>query len=85
MRLDVSASEGLDIAGCFEGTLRIWSGATGGNYLAFGPPGATAPVSIVDGPSGRIVFTTAIDDTATAADKAELQAILDSIQFEPAP
>jgi hypothetical protein len=42
-------------------------------------------VSIVEAPSGRIVFTTAVDDTATAGDQAELQAILDSIQFEQAP
>jgi len=84
-RLDVSTPQGLDVAGCFESTLRIWSGAAGGNYLAFGPPGETAPVSIVEAPSGRIVFTTAVDDTATAGDQAELQAILDSIQFEQAP
>jgi len=85
VRLDVSTPQGLDVAGCFESTLRIWSGAAGGNYLAFGPPGETAPVSIVEAPSGRIVFTTAVDDTATAGDQAELQAILDSIQFEQAP
>ena len=73
-RLDVSTPQGLDVAGCFESTLRIWSGAAGGNYLAFGPPGETAPVSIVEAPSGRIVFTTAVDDTATAGDQADFVA-----------
>ena len=83
--VDVSTPKGLDIDGCFEGIQRIWSGATGGNYLAFGAPGGTYPVSIVETPSGRIVIATGSDDTATAADKAELQAIIDSIQIEPAP
>ena len=84
VRVEVSTPKGLDIAGCFEGIQRIWSGATGGNYLAFGAPGGTHPVSIVETPSGRIVLSTGFDDTATAADKAELQSIVDSIQFETA-
>jgi hypothetical protein len=82
IRVDVSTPKGLDIAGCFEGIQRIWSGATGGNYLAVGAPSGTYPVSIVETLSGRIVFTTIHDDTPTAADKAEQQAIVDSIQID---
>ena len=85
LRLEVSVPKGLDVATCTDGIFRIWSDAFGENYLAFGPSSTTAPVSMVETSSGRIVFSTGFGDTATAADKAELQSIVDSIQIEAAP
>ena len=72
---------------CTPEVLRIWSGATGGNYLAFGvEPTGAARVDIVETSSGRIVLGPGGNwQKATATDKAELQAILDSIQIEPTP
>ncbi len=83
VRLDVSVPEGLDTAACVPEALRIWSDAAdNANRLAFGGPGTT-PIYIVETPSGRIVLGTGADPVATAPDKAELQAVLDSIDFEP--
>jgi glyoxylase-like metal-dependent hydrolase (beta-lactamase superfamily II) len=83
--VEVSVPAGLDTEACDPGALRIWSNAAeDGNYLAFGGPGTT-PVYIVETPSGRVVVDTGSAPEATAADLAELQAIVDSIQFESTP
>ena len=84
VRLDVSIPEGLDPAGCHPGFLRIWVDGRGGYLAGLGPTGKV-PVTIVEPSSGRMVIYTVNEPEATAADLAELQAILDSIQFEPAP
>jgi hypothetical protein len=84
MRLEVSVPEGLDVASCTLETLRIWSDADD-DYLTAGPPSYVTPVYIVETSSGRIVFRTGQEPEATAADLAELQGILDSIQIGPAP
>jgi hypothetical protein len=80
VRLEVSVPEGLDVASCTPDVLRIWHDADD-DYLHAGP----TPVYIVETSSGRIVFRKGNEPEATAADLAELQGILDSIQIEPAP
>jgi hypothetical protein len=84
--VEVSIPDGLDLTTCTNEVLRIWSDArANNNFLYFRGPG-TYLVYIVGGePSGRIVLTTGMAPEATAADLAELQAIIDSIQFEAAP
>ncbi len=88
LRLLITVPKGLDVAGCSPGALRIWSGATGGNYLAFGPAPTYEPATIdilETSSGGRIVLSAGSPGTPTATDQAELQAIVDSIQIEPAP
>jgi hypothetical protein len=85
--LQVGIPEGFDMAGCTDGIVRVWSNSTDQN-LAFteggnGRPGTS--VYIVQAASGRFVFGTGREPQTTAADLAELQAIIGSIQFEPAP
>jgi hypothetical protein len=84
MRLEISIPDGLDLAGCTDGTLKIWVDGSGSYFAGLGPTGS-APVTIVETPSGRMVIYTGSESGATASDLAELQAIIDSIQFEPAP
>ena len=81
-RLDIAVPQGLDMATCYESTVRVWTGA-GGNYLAFGPPSGAATINIVETPTGRIVLDWRNNPAATDADNAELDAIVASIQFEP--
>jgi hypothetical protein len=84
MRLDISIPDGLDVAGCTDGVLKIWVDGDESYLAGLGPTG-TAPVTIVETSSGRMVIYTGSESEATAPDLAELQAIIDSIQFEPAP
>ena len=84
MRLDLSIPEGLDLTECDDGTLKIWVDEAGSYLAGLGPTGST-PVTLVETSSGRVVFYTEEGAEATASDLAELQAIVDSIQFEPAP
>jgi hypothetical protein len=88
-RIEVSVPEGLDLGSCFEGILRIWTGSTGGNYLAFGedPTGryTATPVYLAQTPSGRDVFSFGHGPDATAADIAELDAVVGSIRIETEP
>jgi hypothetical protein len=82
VRLEVSVPAGLDMATCYESILRIWADPVG--YLAFGPPTGTGTIYVVETSSGRIVIgADGEEPQASAADLAELQAIVDSIQFEP--
>ena len=85
--LEVSVPAGLDVAGCIQGLLRIWTGAKSGNFLAWSatPSYQPATVYVVETSTGRIVFGPGpTGPDATAADVAERQAIIDSIQIEPA-
>jgi hypothetical protein len=84
MRLDVSIPEGFDLTECDDGVLKIWVDRAGSYLAGLGPNGST-PVTLVETLSGRMVFLTGNEAEATASDLAELDAIVDSIQFEPAP
>jgi hypothetical protein len=79
VRIDITAPEGLDIASCTDGRLRIWEDTPG--YLTVVEP-ETAPVYVVQTPSGRIVFGTGHGPEATEADLAELDAIVASIVIQ---
>lgn len=87
-RVQVSVPEGLDLATCREGILRVWT-APGFGYLAWAtdPTGSYEPASIhiAETPSGRVVFDFSHLTDATAADIAELDAIVGSMKVEPAP
>ncbi len=87
-RVEVSVPEGLDLATCYEQILRIWT-APGTGYLAFGgdPTGqyTPTPIYLAQTPSGRAVFDFGHAPDATAADVAELDAIVGSMVIEPAP
>ena len=63
--------------GIEPGVLQVWSG-----YFVLFPP-ESASVYVVDVGGGRAqVFVTRTRDDASAADRAELQSILDSISFQ---
>jgi hypothetical protein len=80
-RFEVSVPEGLDLAGCSIGRLQIWL-APPDWYLSFAEPTEVTTVLVVDGPSGRIVFTSGGFEDATDADLAELDAIIASMVIE---
>ena len=86
-RVEVSVPEGLDLGTCSNRVLRIWT-APGTGYLAFGgdPTGqyTPTPIYIAQTPSGRVVFDFGHAPDATAADVAELDAIVGSMVIEPA-
>ncbi len=82
--LEVSIPKELDVARCGDGFVRIWVDGSGSYLAGLGDDG-TAPVTIVEPSSGRMVIYMSDEREATAADLAERQAIIDSIQFEPAP
>jgi hypothetical protein len=81
VRLEISIPEALDLSQCYEDTVRIW---TGGSYLAFGPMprDVVAPIHIVETESGRVVFGWRDNPAASAADRAELDAIVRSMVIE---
>ena len=79
-RLEISAPAGLDVNECSIGSLQIWVDSGGTNYLA-GVGGEDVPVVtvyIADTPGGRLAFAPHHGD-ATAADIAELDAVIASI------
>jgi hypothetical protein len=82
-RLEIAVPQGLDMTTCYESSVRIWTGPSGGNYLAFGPPSGAATINIVESPTGRTVLDWRNNPAATDADNAELDAIVASIRFEP--
>jgi hypothetical protein len=78
VRVDITVPVGLDVAGCTDGRLRIWEDRAG--YLTLLQP-ETAPVFVLQTPSGRIVFGTGHGPEATDADLAELDAIIASMRI----
>ncbi len=80
-RLEISVPDDLDQTQCYEEIVRIW---TAGTYLAFGPEptGVVAPIHIVETAAGRIVFGWRDNPAASAADRAELDAIVASMVIE---
>ena len=79
MRLAISAPAGLDVSECSIGSLQIW--VAGEDYLAgMTPDTPPATVYIADTPGGRLIYGTGHEPAATAADIAELDAIVASIE-----
>lgn len=84
VRVDLSVPDGFDLRPCnVEGqALQIWyAEPSDDNLVLFPYERASAHILDVDG--RRQVFTTRVPIAATDAERAELQAVLDSIQFEP--
>ena len=74
--------KGLDVAACsLKGLgLQIWYSAPVDDYFVLLPDG-TASVYVLDVEGKRTVFITQYRAGATAAERAELQTVLDSIRF----
>jgi hypothetical protein len=75
-RIEITIPEGLELSSCTGGVLRIWEDTAG--HLTLGGT-ETAPIYVVRSASGRIVFGTGHGPAATAADLAELDAIIGSM------
>ena len=83
MRLEISPPAGLDTTECSIGSLQIWVNGSGDGYLSgvglADNPAAT--VYIADTPGGRLALTPHHEPGATAADIAELDAMVASIEI----
>ena len=84
-RLELTVSPTLDTATCTNGNLRYWPGAgpdlTSG--LCCNPAGNIDAIYVVNIAGNRLVIVARHYPGSTAADKAELQAIVDSVQITP--
>lgn len=85
VRIDMSPEAGLDGASCrHPDLLQIWANEAETDFLAFGTDTlGSAPVYVIDVEGERVVLTAGGDTDASAADLAEIDAIIDSITFEP--
>lgn len=84
VRIDLSIQPRMQERNCFEGPgtgLQIWYSAPTDKYFVL-LPDAVARVYIVDVVGERQVFVAQIGDPRSAGDRAELQAVLDSIVIE---
>ena len=86
-RIDVSIPAELDVATCrHPGELiQIWADVDEQGFFAIpaNPPGLASPLYIADVAGTRVVMFGGGGPDASASDLAELQAVLDSITFEP--
>jgi hypothetical protein len=84
-RLDLTVSPTLDVATCSNGNLRYWPGAGPdmGSGLCCNPAGNTDEIYVVDAAGKRPVLVARYYPGSSAADKAELQAIVDTLQIVP--
>ena len=84
-RLELTVSASLDVTTCTNGVLRYWPGAGPdlGSGLCCNPAGNTDVIYVVDIAGKRLAVVARYYPGSTVADKAELQAVVDSIQFEP--
>jgi hypothetical protein len=84
-RVELSVSPSLDVATCTDGNLRYWpdAGPNLNGGMCCNRAGNTDVVYAVDAGGKRLVYIARYYPGSTAADKAELQAIVDSIQITP--
>jgi hypothetical protein len=76
-RFEITSDEAIDVSTCQDGTARVWYSD------AYGFMHAPATVYMVQTDAGRIVFGFGHADDTSAADIAELDAIVDSMVIEP--
>jgi hypothetical protein len=86
-RLDLEVPPGLDLETCrlFENGvegLQVWYSAPADKYFVL-LPDAVASVYIIDVEGERQVFLVQVGSAATDDDRAELQAVLDSVRIHP--
>ena len=78
-------AEDINLADCRVPALQVWKDAEDENYNA-GVPGSSQSIYVMDVQDQTVaIVTTGCTTSASAADLAELEAIIDSIQIEPAP
>ena len=84
-RVDLSFSETMNLDDCREPALQVWKDADVDSYNA-GVPGSSQSIYVMDVQGQTVaIVTSGSTTTASAADLAELEAIMASIQIEPAP
>lgn len=81
--IELSVPSDANFADCDRGEFRSWTGA-GDSARYHQDPGQKDRVWIIDVEGTPVVIDAAFYEGTSAADMAELQAILDSIQIEPA-
>lgn len=82
--IELTVPDDLDLATCEGAEFRSWTDAVGGARYHQGP-GQHDLVWIIDVDGTPVVIDTAVFEGTPDAVRAELQAILDSIQIEPQP
>lgn len=84
-RVDISFSETMNLGDCRVPALQVWKDAEDENYNA-GVPGSSQSIYVLDADGQTVAIVTGgTTTTASASDLAELEAIMASIQIEPAP
>ena len=84
-RLDLTVPADVDVEACDPPIgLQIWLDKAGNKYFLLGPE-HPARIYTVDVEGGRfiVVGTSGLNETAAPSDLAELEAIMESIRFEP--
>ena len=84
-QLELTVPADLDLASCTNGAVQPWPGpapSLSGGYCCF-PAGSVDDVSIVDVGLKRVVIVARHQPGSSAADQAELQAIVDSVAMPP--
>jgi hypothetical protein len=84
-KVELSVPADFDSSTCEGGNFRVWqeAGAQGGDGGFVYGPGQRNTVYILDANGTPLVIDAMYLPNATVADKAELQAIIDSVRFEP--
>ena len=82
-RFEMSYDQGVDAATCDDGIARIWFSDASGYLASTAGVPSTETVYMVQTDAGRIVFGFWHMDDASAADIAELDAIVESMRIEP--
>jgi hypothetical protein len=84
-RIDLTVAADLDVATCTNGNLRYWPGPGPdlNSGMCCNVAGNTDAIYVVDVDGVRLVVVARSYPGSTAADKAELQAIVDTLQIEP--
>ena len=81
-RLEVMAKPGADLGNCnVPGALRLWEDEAR-HFFVVGA-NQQSSIYVLDVGGERVVLTTLQNDASSAADVAELSAIIDSIRFQP--
>jgi hypothetical protein len=84
VRLEMTVPPDFDLSTCNvqDVGLQVWKSAPADKYFVL-LPAAVTTVVILDIGGRRQVFVAQVGDEASAADRAELQDVLDSIRIEP--
>ncbi|MFI5226754.1 MAG: hypothetical protein ACHQ3P_08775 [Candidatus Limnocylindrales bacterium] len=86
-RIELTVPADLNVSTCTNGNLRYWPGPGPdmSSGLCCNPPGNVDDVYVVDIAGRRLVVVARYYPGSSAADRAELQSVVDSIQIDPLP